>query len=286
MDSMEPFRYRAWKWVVQRITAHRTPTQHTQLNEIDWDVLIVLDACRHDVLSEVAQWPIGSAITPETSTGRWLPKMKEYNVFDGAHVVAANSQYAKLDVGAANVEGVWDSAWNSDLGNAPPEPVFDTVDDHIADGRTPVVGHTLPPHAPYVGKLDTEWIPLQPELDIMHGWDTADNAANMSWQAAMARGAVPAEEARRAYQTSVASVWDSLEPYLARWVRDGLEVVVTADHGEVFGHYRDFWLYEHPAGCFVEPLCKVPFIHFPGDWHADVDPRSVDEHLRALGYRE
>lgn len=283
---MEPLRYRAWKRIVQRLTAHRTPTQLGRLEAIDWDVLVVLDSCRHDVLSEVADWPIDAAITPETSTGQWLPEVSESGIFEGVHVASANGQYARADVGAASIEPLWESAWDADLGNAPPEPVFDAIEEYLADGNTPVVGHTLPPHAPYIGTLDGKWFPLQPELDIQGRRTDAEDDIDMSWQEAMARGRVPLEDARRAYRAAVKGVWDALVPYLSRWLQDGREVVVTADHGELFGGRRDWWLYEHPGGCFIDPLCKVPFVHFPTDWRSGPPPSSVSEHLRALGYRE
>jgi hypothetical protein len=99
----------------------------------------------------------------------------------------------------------------------------------------------------------------------------------------MERGLVAVEEGRHAYQASVRSVWKALLPYLQQWVADGLTVVVTADHGETFGRFRDRLFYEYPCGCHIRPLVTVPWVQFEptdrtetGDW--------LEDRLRALGY--
>ena len=49
----EQFGYRVWKTLLQKLSSPRKATQLDKLSEIDWDILVVLDACRADVLEQV-----------------------------------------------------------------------------------------------------------------------------------------------------------------------------------------------------------------------------------------
>lgn len=283
----EPLTYRAWKSALRVLTRARAGgDQHERLNRIDWDVLLVFDACRHDALRRATEWPVDGCTSPATHTDGWLAAAADSRILEGATVAASNSIYAEHDLGLSDLRRLWETEWVDRLGNVPPEPVLERVDEVVADGHTPAVGHVGPPHAPYIARVDDEWLPVFPEITEWH-WDPDREAFDqLSQQAAMASGLVDLDRARRGYLASVASVWDVAEPYVARWARDGLTVVVTADHGETFGGARDRWLVEHPAECYVRPLTRVPFATFADGERRGREPGSAEETLRAMGYTE
>ncbi len=285
--SDEPLRYRAWKALVRRLTRPLAAgNQHERLARLDWDVLVVLDACRLDALRRVADWPVEGCTSPASSTGGWLAAAADSGVLAGATAVTANSRYESFDLGLRACHSLWETGWVDRLGNVPPEPVLDRVEDFVAAGDLPVVGHVGPPHAPYIARVGGEWLPVFPELTAWH-WDpNRDDFEQLSQQAAMATGLVDLDRALQGYRASVRSTWEVLGEYVAAWARRGLTVVVTADHGETFGRARDWWLVEHPAGCHVPPLTRVPFAVFEDGVRRDARPETDDESLRALGYTE
>jgi len=278
----ERFDYRAKKWIFQQVTRHRSSDQLDRIAGTDWDVLVVLDACRVDTLRRVAGWPVDSAVSPASCTPRWLAAVADRGTFDGTHVVAGNPQYAKVDVdvGEESLERCWETHWDEELQTTLPEAMLKSVTETVADASN-VVAHLQPPHWPYVARLGDDWSLAYGDLGP---WKTNGDEV-VSVQVAMQRGLIDADRARRAYRASVQSVWEVLCEYLSEWVDDGYSVVVTADHGETFGRAREFGFYEHPCGCRIPPLVNVPWI--------ELRPRTdrtgsgtVQDRLRALGYAE
>lgn len=283
----EPPTYRAWKTVLRVLTRRWAGgDQHERLNRIGWDVLLVFDACRQDALQVAADWPIGTCTSPATTTDGWLAAAADSRLLEGATVASSNSCYVGHDLGLGDLHRLWETEWIDRLGNVPPEPVLERVDEFVTDGHTPAVGHIGPPHAPYIARLGSEWLPIFPEITEWH-WDPDREAFDqLSQQAAMATGLVDLDRAVRGYQASVRSVWEVASEYVTRWVRQGLTVVVTADHGETFGRACDFWLVEHPTRCYVPPLTRVPLAVFADGERRGTTPETAKETLRALGYTD
>ena len=64
-----PFHYTVRERIVRRVSQHlSSPSQHAALDRIDWDVLLILDACRLDSLRHVASWPVRATESPATTT--------------------------------------------------------------------------------------------------------------------------------------------------------------------------------------------------------------------------
>jgi hypothetical protein len=280
----EPFVYRAWKWAIQQLTGRRSGDQLERLDTVDWDLLVILDACRADVLRSVAEWPVPAATSPASCTPEWLRCVADAQMFEDAHIVTANPQYDDIDLGAAAVESYWESHWDDARQTVLPEPVLDRVDDLLADGTRRIVAHLQQPHWPYVATLDGLWYLACEDLGPWHVEGSDDLIESV--QVAQARGRIDASRAEMAYRSSIHSVWDTLEPYLAAWMDRSHRVVVTADHGETFGATRDFRFYEHPCMCHVRPLTEVPFVKFIGTEPDAMAGSAVEDRLKALGYTE
>jgi hypothetical protein len=95
------------------------------------------------------------------------------------------------------------------------------------------------------------------------------------------------ERAVAGYHASVKSTWEVILPTIGEWLNDDLTVVVTADHGETFGRWRDWKLYGHPNRVHVRPLVEVPWITFEqATPMVDSAAENAQEKLEALGYVE
>lgn len=290
----EPFHYRARKWLIQQITSRtKRPNQHQWLRDLDWDVVIVLDACRWKTIDDVCEWPFDKARSPGTTTRQWLKEARDSGIFEGAHIVSGQGQYETVDdLGASSIDLTpFHNEYDRRLQTVLPSVVLDRADDAQDQGKTPLVAHVLPPHAPYIAKVGDEWVLTEPTVDI---WKrpsgsegsvvSTDEKEFLSPQVAMATGYVDMDRARAGYRASVQSTWEVVSEYIGQWVGEGLTVVLTADHGETLGTLRDLGLHGHPSRCHIKPLTEVPFEVFrPGE--NPHEPReTTEEKLKALGY--
>lgn len=276
----EQLSYRLRKWGLQRLTSSRDADQHRRLLDRDWDVLVVLDACRLDTLRKVANWPVEQVSSPASCTPDWLESIVSNNVFSDSTVLTANPQYEKFEFDGV-VDHFWKTHWQDRVGTVLPEPVLREATDRLAD-ESPVVAHLQQPHWPYVARIGDTW---QLAYNDLGPWGEDDEIR--STQVAMARGEIDIRRAQRAYEASVASVWAVLMPYVAEWLDDGYRAIVTADHGESFAQAGDIWMCEHPCGCHISSLTSVPWIEFsPSNppQSADTETGVVEDRLEALGY--
>lgn len=277
----ERFDYRVRKWILQHSPFGGNSNQFQRLDESEWDVLVILDACRYDTLSEIAPWPIESVLSPGSCTPQWLKRAVSASILHGTHVLSANPQYEKVDaeLGCDEIEPLWESDWNDDLQTTLPEQVLDRTDE-VLSKRSEVVAHLQQPHWPYVAQLGDSW---KLAYDDLGPWEAGDGST-VSVQVAMQRGLIDTKEAQRAYRASVESTWKTLEEYLGQWVDQGHSVVVTADHGELFGRATDLFFYEHPCRCNIRPLVQVPWIELHPSTASNDSSNEVEDRLRALGY--
>lgn len=280
----ERLRYRAWKSIIQGVTSSRGATQLDRIESVDWDVLVILDACRADVLTDLADWPIDTVVSPAGCTPEWLSCVADRGAFSGSHVISGNPQYDKVnaELDCDTVEHYWDTNWNSSLQTVLPEPILDRTTELFESQDQRIVAHLEQPHWPYIAKLGGSWELAYPDL----GPWRVDGASNepLSLQVAMERGYIDLKQAYSAYQASVASIWSTLTEYVKHWHSAGGTVVVTADHGETFGRFQDLQLYEHPCSCHVRPVVTVPWVKFTPRGSSGDGNSTVEERLEALGY--
>jgi hypothetical protein len=281
-SASEQLSYRLRKWLLQRATSMAGADQHQRIAAGNWDVLLVLDACRLDTCRDAVDWPVQEVTTPASCTPDWLAAAADRGLFAGKTVLTANPQYQKFEFEADSIEHFWESHWDERRQTVLPEPVLDRVTEHVNGDSPPVIAHLQQPHWPYVARIDDEWELAYPDL----GPWTDGNEEIAGMQVAMARGKIDVERAYSAYRASVRSIWRTLLPAIESWVADGQTVVVTADHGEVFGRLADATMYEHPCKVGIRPLTAVPWVEFDSSQPETVDDGTVEDRLEALGYAE
>lgn len=265
-----------------------------------WDVLIILDACRYDVFCEVApeydflpEDP-GWVYSPASQSREWMERhfrekfrhetehaaLMSVNVFTREDWVQAD-HFAHLDE-------IWKHSWDDELGTIPPGPITDAAVDFWRNNRRDagadrMIAWYLQPHNPFV---DAEW---------SDGWDRdiigrADEHSKSVWLE-LRDGELDASEVWDAYRDNLRYVLDDVELLVDNL--DASRVVITSDHGNGFG---EFGIYGHPPYVPHPVLKRVPWVEVTArDTHShtpnyepaseDVTEGEVSDRLEALGYK-
>jgi len=279
---------------------HGTPSYVT---EEDWDNLLLLDACRYDVFSEV-NWLDGtleSRISAACVTGNFL-KRNFPNTYPDIVFIAGNPHASELVQDRFHAFlPVWQTHWDEDLGTVPPEAMADAVRE--AAGAYPnkrIVGHFVQPHEPYIGPEALDKF----GADYDHGLEAAREGVRSGETVAspetsiIARyrnSEIPREDAVAAYRENLEI---TLEVVAALHEDISGKTVVSSDHGEMFGEVS--WPLPkrrvgHFGGVRATELVKVPWFVLPFEERKEATAGSVQESttapdaersekLRALGY--
>lgn len=267
--------------------------------DADWDVLVVLDACRADLFDEVTDGGTydflpansGTRTSPASSSEAWLRTVfgdaDDAALCDLAYVTGNPFSASKIEAERFHsVEAVWRYAWDDDLGTIPPRPITDaairTWRESDADR---MVVHYMQPHFPSIpaagGRAD-EGIELdrfgETSLSV---WDD------------LRFGHRSTDEAWTAYRENLEHVLEDLELLFSNLAAEA--AVVTADHGNAFGEHD---VYGHPGGVDLPVLRDVPWCpvsptddasHDPGDGaqaaETDDGEDVIEARLEDLGYR-
>lgn len=280
----------------------------TNIYEADWDLLIVLDACRVDTLREVADeyesinevnsiWSVGST-SPEwianTFRKDWLEDIGETTYISAngySDAVLAKYRYPPanntppIDFSSWSVVDemalrshvpLWKEKHDDKFQSVLPQTVTDHVIEHARsqeDGR--ILAHYIQPHLPYLGYAYRD--------------DREMTAVEENGYQLLEKGQASRDDVYDAYRETLRMVLDEIEVLLQNV--DAEKVVITADHGEAFGEWA---AYGHPEG-FPHPVVrKVPWIEVSATDEGTREPTieveddtrvDIEEHLRDLGYR-
>ncbi len=284
----------------------------TNVYEEDWDVLLVLDTCRVDALQEVEDeydflGNIGSIWSVGSTSKEWV----EQTFIDKFHQGISNTAYItgnpfsdtlagdrnQFDYGATT-RGAWIENAERLAGLVKSNIVSDTHIGHVeflqpGDSKTVkprpitdhvikaarsndfdrIIAHYMQPHTPYYSssKIYDELAEYEkyPFRAIRRG----DKNKNEVWEAYI--------DNLRYVLNDIQLIVDNV---------DG-EVIITADHGELFGECGMFY---HHAGNIHPHLRKVPWVKIETNdrrtYESDVEfrgksvERMTDEQLEALGY--
>lgn len=278
----EPLPYRAWKWLWQQASRHRWRSDlFDRIAGTDWDLLVILDACRYDTLAAVTDTAvIEAARSPASATGPFLEQARERSLFSDTVYVSANPQSGNHSPGAnLTHDPVYDDEWDDRLATVPPEPVYEAARTHLAKNRR-VVAHTMQPHYPHICEIGGQTLPIPNGLHP-RSFD-GKQLREQKLQSLLANGFVDLDRARRSYRISVRFAWTKASEFAAELAASGYRVAITADHGELFGEYG---FVEHPVDVNVGSLVTVPWVVFE-PWSAGENHEAVTDRLAALGYAE
>lgn len=222
--------------------------------DADWDLLVVLDACRGDLWAEVvgadADLPVGTTrISPGGTSTEWLEAVfgaaDPGDLADIGYVTANPYSDAHVDgTELGRLEEVWRYAWDDDLGTVRPRAVTDAA---IRVGRETdldrLVVHYMQPHFPSIVDDRGDGVALR-----------AFGEESLSVWEDLRFGLRAPADVWSAYRANLRTVLDDVRLLLTNVDAD--RAVVTADHGNAFGERG---LYGHAAGVALRPLREVPW---------------------------
>lgn len=258
--------------------------------ESDWDVAIILDACRPDVIEQFAgdfnfipnNVPVHTSNA--TSSEQWMKRnfKSEYtNFLQNTTYITGNPFSDSIDTSAfESIDEVWKYGWSEELGTQPPKPITDRA---VKIGREHrpdrLLIHYMQPHFPSIPDQ------IGTQIDIEE-WGN-DGSGPDAFQK-LKRGTISYDDIWTSYEKNCEHVLESVNVLLKNYDADS--VVITADHANAFG---EFGFYGHPVGCNIPAVTNVPFIKTrASDTHGympDTHPKNNlksdrQSQLKSLGY--
>jgi hypothetical protein len=284
----------------------------TNVYERDWDLLIILDACRPDALRAVApeydfldadgideMWSVGSGSLEWACKTFTTDQIDEINrsvymgangyvqkaLYDGVYAppVATPFGWPRDNVVSADdfvaVRNLHKLRAPDDLRVVPPEEVMDAA---VYAGRNfdadRYIFHFNQPHIPWLSKPINEGRPVT-------------DREYYPWRY-LQSGEMTYEDAWDQYMENLRLVLDSVAVLLKNF--DAERVAISADHAEAFGEWR---LHGHPTGMFLPVIKRVPWATTTATDTGEYEPKElkpesaymmteeeVQQQLEDLGY--
>lgn len=276
----------------------------------DWDVLVIMDACRVDQLQELSNEyeclprSFNDVWSNASCSIDWIQRnfVKSDVNLDSVGYVTANpfadhndpdSQSADLEDGTlGHLDLLYKSDWQ-DIGNGietvPPQAVTDAAirawRDRKSLGIDRLVVHYMQPHEPFRSR--PEW--GNGDHKLLKNLVSDDAAAGSSVYPLLQEGEISLKEFWTVYQDNLRWVLDDISTRLLNNL-DG-EVVLSADHGNGLGEWG---VWHHPPGGITPQIRKVPWITLacsdeksvvPDGQPTETASPNVNQQLEALGYR-
>jgi len=274
----------------------------------DWDVLVVLDAARRDLMEE--------AVTdyddlPEQVPGVWSNAScsidwirRNFNDYPqqsaNTGYVTANpfthhndpdSQSADLTTeDFAHLERLYKTHWQTTkhgIDTVPPRPVTDhAIHAWRNHDMNQLVVHYMQPHEPFRSR--PEW--GNGNHSLLENLVDEDAQAGASIYPRVQSGEISIAEFWQVYLDNLHWVLEDVTKRLLPNING--TVVLTADHGNALGEWGEW---HHPGGAMSPPVRKVPWVEVECRDEHSVTPAvadsgeedveaSVGDQLEALGY--
>lgn len=261
----------------------------------EWDVLVILDACRVDLFAEVAaeyEWLPASETVERTAADSVAGSSKEWmertfgatdaDTLESTAYITGNPFSSQMldseDFGL--LDETWRYAWDDDAGSIHPEPLIDrTIQVGREENYNRVIVHLMQPHAPFLE---------HPEIHAGFDTDQWGDAAETDVWHRIRRGDLEYERVWQAYAGNLCIALESVNTL--RQNIDG-QLVLTADHGNALGEYG---IWGHPD-IPVAGIREVPWVVVEATDMDKYEPEieqtsnqseiSTEDRLMALGYK-
>jgi hypothetical protein len=268
---------------------NRVYPQGTNVYDSDWDLLIILDACRVDLLQEVQEEyhfldRPGTLTSVGSSSLEWLERTFEPSraaeMAATAYVTGNPFSYRVLESSNLLVfDEVWKYAWDDDTGTIPARALTDraiaTAREHDPDR---LIVHYMQPHFPSVPDPLSDGMNAE-TLGQGVGWESP-------WKK-LRRGELDDEVVWESYRSNLRYVLNDVSILLKNI--DAENVVITADHGNAAGEYGVYGHPRVPLSCIREVPWYRTTATDAGTYTPTIEPEEdtadVEERLSALGYK-
>ena len=267
--------------------------QDDNIYDDDWDVLLILDACRADLLQEVTgEYPFLDVIETRRSVGSTSAEWMD-NTFTAEHrdavadtIYVTGNPFSDDHASAEDfvaVDEVWRHEWDEAAGTIRPRPLTDRA---IAQWRSQadtdrMIVHYMQPHYPFIGSS------IAGTGLSLENWGETFDSRNV-WEL-LRDGKIEHDALWNAYRENLRIVLDDVELLLE--TIDADTVGITADHGNAVGEYG---VYGHPAGICLSALRDIPWVTTSAKRVREYEPETTNEsstnedvsdRLEALGYK-
>lgn len=264
----------------------------TSVFEREWDILIILDACRPDLLEEVSgqydflpsEMPTMYSVGSRSDT--WMQKnfAEKYRDELARTAYVTGNPYSDSFCSErefALLDEVWSYAWDEDVGSVPAEDITDRA---IATGRNHDFGrlliHYMQPHFPSFPQPLAEGIDLERfGTEWSSVWDQLED------------GTLSRQEVWSSYKKNLEYVLDNVGILLRNL--DGDIVILSADHGNAIGEWG---MYGHPINKPAPVLRRVPWVQVSStdtqEYTTNVENMNgslntrIEARLNDLGYKK
>lgn len=277
----------------------------------DWDVLVVLDTCRFDMMqkfltSDADEWATEAILDSMWSVGscsyEWIDRTFTPDVpTEETALLSGNPFTAKTRPHTTNIpldEGdfalLWE-AWRSEWGangipTIPPRPLTKST---VATWRQRnelgvkrVVTHLMQPHFPFLQCPD-----FGPQQNMAGLPDREGTGEDDSIFERGRQGEYTRQELWELFYGNLLEIAEDIR--LLTQNIDG-DVVFTADHGNGLGEWG---VWGHPSGALTPEVRRVPWVSVEAsdertldgklsrNSDEDMSTEDIDERLAALGYR-
>lgn len=266
----------------------------------EWDVLLILDACRVDLLEEVADEyafietpPHDTIWSADSYSEGWLREN-----FTGKQALKHRKRMKNLVHVTGNpftndvfdgdefqiLDEVWEYGWDNEAGYLPPDVVTDrAISQHREHNPDQMIVHYMQPHAPFISENDMGY-----HIDTNHFASPKGTVQQRTPWELLRDGEVSHDELWSAYKDTLHVVLQSVETLLESIDAD--RVVISADHGNAVGEWG---VYGHPRNIPIQPLREVPWVVTSANDNGEYQPKEhnkevstdIEEKLTALGYK-
>jgi hypothetical protein len=269
---------------------------------MEWDNLIILDACRYDLFREVyeenpIEGDLQSRRSVESGTPGFLSETFANDTFHDIVYVTGNP-YVNTELPSGTfhaVESVWQDGWDDELQTVHPKKMAERTLEIAKQYRHKrIISHFLQPHVPFVGDIRLGQRGTFAIRERALGEDDARTRHRTPFEL-LNLGAVTREEVWNAYRSNLEFAWPAVERLLSEL--PGL-TAVTSDHGNGMGERA--WpfpirVYGHPLGILLPALTQVPWLTHTVKPRKDINSERpisdtgtsaepTSEQLRMLGY--
>lgn len=285
---------KAVTWIKNRIIEEQivTPLRARYLFDHNWEVAIILDACRYDLaVTRGVKHPI-CLDAPErvysvaSNSADWIRRTFESasaNELDRTAYITGNLYTNRLPKGElAYLDCVWKYAWDDQLGCVPPRPLTDRAIKVAREGIADrYIIHYMQPHLPPV---------RDPPYKVNRTLPREGEGANdlSAWDR-VKEGEIDEEVIRSAYRENLDPVLDEVQLLLKNV--NASNVVITSDHGNYLGEGGQWG---HPNFQMAAPVRHVPWweteatdgkTYEANEYDRESKTTSREQQLRALGYK-
>ena len=233
---------------IRRLTMRK---QENLIHSVNWDYLIILDACRCDYFEEECKihGEYQRVWSPASCTVDWLKSM--FSSFY-PYTFYSSTPFVNSKMPIKNYNGrkhfikiidLWDWGWSDELCTVPPSVVYESA----REAESKSIIWFMQPHLPAIGKI--KLVPKWFKENFTRG-----QGGDIVIIEQVMRGELSPETVKEAYRENLKLVLE----YVSKLINE-LEgtIIITSDHGEYLGE-MGFW--SHPPNINDPILRAVPYL--------------------------